>query len=74
MSSPAATALARAAIMRNVAFSVAGKRQFSMVQSLRTLARSIEAHPFERLPANVKSSASADWGRQFKRVGRQMVV
>ncbi|RKU46590.1 hypothetical protein DL546_005747 [Coniochaeta pulveracea] len=52
----------------------AGKRQFSIMTSLRTLARSMEhGTPFQRL-SQTQQSAPADWGRQFKRVGGNAVV
>ncbi|KAK4229620.1 hypothetical protein QBC38DRAFT_358991 [Podospora fimiseda] len=72
MSSPI---LARAAIRtaaRN-AFQLQQKRQFSIVQSLRQFARSFEHTPFERLPTTTQS-ASADWGRQLTRIGKQGVL
>lgn len=49
------------------------RRNFSIIQSLRTFGRSLESHPFERLPVTAKS-ASADWGRQLKRTGKQAVM
>ncbi|CAH0048315.1 unnamed protein product [Clonostachys solani] len=50
-----------------------GRRQFSIIRSLRQVGRSMESHPFERLPVSAKS-APADWGRQFRRVGSQAVI
>jgi len=44
-----------------------------MMASLRAAGRAMEAHPFERLPSAQKS-APADWGKQFKRLGSQVVV
>lgn len=49
-----------------------GRRQFSIIRSLRQVGRSMEAHPFERLPT--AKAAPADWGRQFRRVGSQAVM
>ena len=51
----------------------AGRRQFSMVQSLRSFARSFESHPFERLPIT-GNSQSADWGKLVKRAGSQALM
>jgi hypothetical protein len=45
-----------------------GRRQFSMINSLRSFARSFEHAPFQRMPQTQQSAAS-DWGRQFKRAG-----
>ncbi|VUC35788.1 unnamed protein product [Clonostachys rosea] len=50
-----------------------GRRQFSIIRSLRQVGRSMEAHPFERLPAGTKP-APADWGKQFRRVGSQAAI
>lgn len=52
---------------------VAGRRQFSVINSLRGFARSFEPHPFERLPITT-SPAAADWGKQAARVAKQGVV
>lgn len=49
------------------------RRNFSIIQSLRTFGRSLETHPFERLPVT-SQSAAADWGRQLKRTGKQAVM
>ncbi|KAM7191866.1 hypothetical protein V8F20_009117 [Naviculisporaceae sp. PSN 640] len=49
------------------------RRNFSIIQNLRSFARSLESHPFERLPVS-SQSAAADWGRQLKRTGRQAVI
>ncbi|KAK5662738.1 hypothetical protein OQA88_6145 [Cercophora sp. LCS_1] len=51
----------------------AGRRQFSVISSLRGFARSFEPHPFERLPVTT-NAAAADWGRQLGRVAKQGVV
>ncbi|KAK0720758.1 hypothetical protein B0H67DRAFT_643972 [Lasiosphaeris hirsuta] len=51
----------------------AGRRNFSVLNSMRGFARSFESHPFERLPAATRSQ-SADWGRQVKRVGSQTAI
>ncbi len=40
------------------------------MRSMRNLARSMEPHPFGRLPVSTNSQA-ADWGRQARRVGSQ---
>lgn len=60
--------IARLAARR--AANMAGRRQFSVMQNLRSFARSFEAHPFERLPV-ANNSQRADWGRQAKRVASQ---
>ncbi|KAK4199369.1 hypothetical protein QBC40DRAFT_83059 [Triangularia verruculosa] len=49
------------------------QRTFSVYKSLRQFARSFEHAPFERLPAT-SESAAADWGRQFKRLGKQSAI
>lgn len=48
-------------------------RQFSVMRTMRNVARSFESHPFQRLPV-ANSTQAADWSRQFKRVGGQAVV
>ncbi|KAK1828388.1 hypothetical protein QBC39DRAFT_265334 [Podospora conica] len=55
------------------AANMAGRRQFSVMQNLRSFARSFEAHPFERLPV-ANNAQSADWGRQAKRVASQGAI
>jgi hypothetical protein len=62
---------ARAAF-RN-ASAAAGRRQFSVISSLRGFARSFEPHPFERLPVTTKSQAG-DWGKHVKRLAKQGVL
>ncbi|KAM7189050.1 hypothetical protein V8F33_010275 [Rhypophila sp. PSN 637] len=66
--------IARAA-MRSAATSssrMVTRRNFSIIQSLRSFGRSLESHPFERLPVSSKP-ASADWGRLLKRSGKTAV-
>ncbi|KAL1878798.1 hypothetical protein VTK73DRAFT_7555 [Phialemonium thermophilum] len=60
-------------IIARAAIRAAGRRQFSMMRSLRNFARSFESHPFERLPVASESQA-ADWGRQARRVGGQALI
>ncbi|CAK7242131.1 MAG: hypothetical protein STHCBS139747_003611 [Sporothrix thermara] len=62
--------IARAAI-RNAAFT--GRRQFSVVNSLRSFARSFEPHVFQRLPMTSQSQAP-DYGRLFKRSGKTIAI
>jgi len=53
---------------------MASRRQFSLMTSLRQLARGFEhGTPFERLPTTQKP-ATPDWGKQLRRVGGQAVV
>ncbi|CAK7275048.1 hypothetical protein SEPCBS57363_006479 [Sporothrix epigloea] len=59
------------AVIRNAAF--AGRRQFSVVRSLRSFARSFEAHVFQRLPATSESQAP-DYGRLIKRGSKTIAV
>ena len=47
---------------------VAQRRAFSIATRVRTLARSFEPHPFERMPTTQKA-ARGDWGRQARRLG-----
>ncbi|EOO02612.1 hypothetical protein UCRPA7_1885 [Phaeoacremonium minimum UCRPA7] len=60
-------------IVARAAIRAAGRRQFSVMRSMRNFARSFEAHPFERMPVTSNSQA-ADWGKQFKRVGSQALI
>ncbi|KAK3326372.1 hypothetical protein B0H66DRAFT_550783 [Apodospora peruviana] len=68
---------ARVAAMRAAASTTSSRmvtrRQFSIIQSLRSFGRSIEAHPFERLPVT-SQSAAADWGKLVKRTGKQGLI
>ncbi|KAK1760563.1 hypothetical protein QBC47DRAFT_367510 [Echria macrotheca] len=67
--------LARAAFRSATAASraPAARRQFSVINSLRSFARSFEPHPFERLPV-ANNAQAADWGRQVKRIAQQGVL
>lgn len=47
---------------------VAQRRALSVFSRVRALARTVEPHPFERLPITQKA-AKADWGKQIKHVG-----
>ena len=48
-------------------------RQFSVMRTMRNVARSFEPHPFQRLPISSQTQ-SASWGKQVKRVGSQAAV
>ncbi|KAK0727111.1 hypothetical protein B0T26DRAFT_638396 [Lasiosphaeria miniovina] len=58
----------RAAAMRTVT-----RRQFSMIQSMRSFARSFESHPFERLPASTPSHA-LDWSLPIKGLAKKSAL
>jgi hypothetical protein len=62
--------IARAA-MRNIAAS--GRRQFSVMRSLRSFARSFEPHVFQRLPTTSEAQ-SPDYARLIKRSGKTIAV
>ncbi|KJR84572.1 uncharacterized protein SPSK_10061 [Sporothrix schenckii 1099-18] len=62
--------IARAAI-RNAA--ATGRRQFSVVRSLRSFARSFEPHVFQRLPVAGDAQAP-DYGRLIKRSGKTIAI
>jgi hypothetical protein len=47
---------------------VTQRRALSFFSRARALVRTIEPHPFERLPLAQKT-AKADWGKQIKHVG-----
>ncbi|KAH6986116.1 hypothetical protein BKA56DRAFT_670307 [Ilyonectria sp. MPI-CAGE-AT-0026] len=51
----------------------ASRRQFSLLGAMRTVGRSMESHPFERIPITQKP-ASPDYAKMVKRVGSQAVV
>ncbi len=57
--------------MRNAA--AAGRRQFSVAQSVRSFARSFEPHVFQRLPTTVEAQGP-DYGRLLKRSGKTAVI
>lgn len=50
--------------VRNVA--ATGRRQFSVIRSMRSFGRSFEPHVFQRLPNSVEAQ-SPDYGRLFRR-------
>ncbi|OAA33429.1 hypothetical protein AAL_00894 [Moelleriella libera RCEF 2490] len=52
---------------------VAAARSFSILTAARTAARSMEAHPFQRL-SNSQRSARGDWAGEGKRLGKQAVL
>lgn len=60
-------------IASRVATRAIQRRPFSMLSSLRTAGRAMEAHPFERMPQTQKS-APADWGKQIRRVSSQAAL
>ncbi|KAE9375249.1 hypothetical protein N431DRAFT_463346 [Stipitochalara longipes BDJ] len=47
---------------------VAQRRGLSIFSRARAIARTVEPHPFERLPLTQKA-AKADWGKQIRHVG-----
>lgn len=49
------------------------RRQFSMLRSLRSVARGMEAHPFGRLSAT-QEAAKPTYGAYAKRVGTQAAM
>ncbi|KAL1892177.1 hypothetical protein Cpir12675_004645 [Ceratocystis pirilliformis] len=52
---------------------VASSRQFSLLTSMRNVARSFEPHPFQRLPVS-HASARPDYSALMKRIGGQTMV
>ncbi|KAL5604914.1 hypothetical protein BROUX41_001756 [Berkeleyomyces rouxiae] len=65
--SPALASAARASAR------LAGNRQFSLLTSMRNVARSMEPHPFQRLPGS-HVAARPDYSAMIKRIGKQTVV
>lgn len=63
--------VARAAIRAST--QAQATRQFSVMRTMRNVARSFEPHPFQRLPISSQTQG-ASWGKQAKRVGSQAVV
>ncbi len=49
------------------------RRAFSIISRVRSVARSVEAHPFERLPIAQKP-AKADWGKQARHFGDAAIL
>ena len=47
---------------------LAQRRTLSIFARARSIARTVEPHPFERLPISQKA-AKADWGKQVRHVG-----
>ncbi|KAF3760581.1 hypothetical protein M406DRAFT_358238 [Cryphonectria parasitica EP155] len=63
--------IARAAIR---ATRTAGQnRQFSVMRTMRNVARSFEPHPFQRLP-NAGTPQKADWSKLVKRSAGQAMI
>lgn len=60
-------------IVVRAAARAAGRRQFSLLTNMRNVARSMESHPFERLPTK-QTAARGDWGKEAKRVGGQALL
>ena len=71
----AAANVSRRQVAASTSASAAAKprRQFSVIHSLRSFARSFEPHPFERLPVSSNAQAG-DWGKQVRRVGTQVAM
>ncbi|KAK7403204.1 hypothetical protein QQZ08_001681 [Neonectria magnoliae] len=60
-------------VVARIAIRAAGRRQFSLLGAMRTVGRSMESHPFERLPASMKP-APPDYAKMVKRVGSQAII
>ncbi|PHH86053.1 hypothetical protein CDD83_10821 [Cordyceps sp. RAO-2017] len=52
---------------------VAARRRFSVMKSMRSVARAMEPHPFQRLPAS-QPTARPDWATGLKRAGSQALI
>lgn len=52
---------------------VAGRRQFSLLTSMRNVARSFEPHPFQRLPVS-HNAARPDYVAMLKRISGQTIA
>lgn len=48
-------------------------RQFSVMRTMRNMARSFEPHPFQRLPVTNQTQAG-DWGKLVKRSASQALM
>lgn len=65
--------VARAAIRATRAAAQGQARQFSVMRTMRNVARSFEPHPFQRLPIAGQPQAG-DWAKLFKRTGGQVAM
>lgn len=65
--------IARAAIRATRAAAQGQQAQFSVMRTMRNVARAFEPHPFQRLPI-ANATQAADWSRLAKRVGGQAVL
>lgn len=65
--------VARAAIRATRAATQGQAMQFSVMRTMRNVARSFEPHPFQRLPV-ASNPQPGNWAQLFKRVGGQAVV
>jgi hypothetical protein len=59
-------------IVARAAARAAGRRQFSLFSSVRSFARSFEAHPFERMPVT-QNAQRGDYAKMGRRVAGQAV-
>ncbi|POS68834.1 hypothetical protein DHEL01_v212772 [Diaporthe helianthi] len=48
-------------------------RQFSVMRTMRNVARSFEPHPFQRLPITGQTQGGS-WGKHVKQVGTQAAI
>jgi hypothetical protein len=59
-------------IVARAAVRAAGRRQFSLLTSARSFARSFEPHPFERIPVT-QTAQRGDYAKMGRRVAGQAV-
>ena len=65
--------LASRVVARQVVQQPMRRQPFSIASKLRQLSRSVEPHPFERLPVS-QHAQGADWGREMRKIGGQAVL
>ncbi|KAJ4396546.1 hypothetical protein N0V93_000766 [Gnomoniopsis smithogilvyi] len=65
--------VARAALRATRAAAQQQTRQFSVMRTMRNVARSFEPHPFQRLPISNQTQAG-DWSKLVKRSAGQALI
>lgn len=65
--------VARAALRATRAAAQQQSRQFSVMRTMRNVARSFEPHPFQRLPLSAQPQAG-DWSKLVKRSAGQALM
>lgn len=52
---------------------IVARRQFSVLRAVRSVGRSMESHPYERL-STTQRAAPGNWAGEMKRMGTQFAM